>query len=65
MARYEATITIRWYHELVRKTPDAELGAIIAHNAELLKSEGMVVMSKDIKQLTNNTNKAARVGRKR
>lgn len=49
MAKYEATITIRWYPELTHKTPDAELGAVIAHNIELLGAEGMVVVGKEIK----------------
>lgn len=54
MAKYEATLTIKWYPELINRTPDAELGTVIAHNLELLKSEGMVVVSKSIKQLPSN-----------
>lgn len=65
MAKYEATLTIKWYPELSKKTPDAELGVIIAHNIELLRSEGMVVVSKDIKQLPSSSVNNTKAGRKR
>lgn len=54
MAKYEATFTIKWYPELSQKTPDAELGTVIAHNLELLNSEGMEIVSKSIKQLPSS-----------
>ncbi len=57
MTQYEATLTIKWYPELVNKTTDAELGTVIAHNIELLKDEGMVVISKDIKPLHVNNSR--------
>jgi hypothetical protein len=57
MAQYEATLTIKWYPELKHKTPDAELGVVIAHNLELLKGEGIVIVSKDIKPLPSRGRK--------
>lgn len=60
MAQYEATLTIKWYPELKHKTPEAELGAVIAHNLFLLRDEGMVVVSENIKQLPSSSSRRKR-----
>jgi hypothetical protein len=56
MTQYEATLTIKWYPELKHKTPEAELGAVVAHNLFLLRDEGMVVVSENIKPLPSSGN---------